>query len=51
MKQATDSWNLDHMTKRGKLDRSADRLIFFEWQMRAALFVVCKIILQDAARF
>jgi hypothetical protein len=30
MMQAADSWNLDHMTERGRLDRSADGRIFFE---------------------
>ncbi len=50
MVQATALWNLDHTTKRWRLDRSADRRIFFERQMRAAPFVVFEIILQDPAQ-
>jgi hypothetical protein len=44
MMQAADFWNLDHMTEPGRLDRSADRRIFFERQMRTAppvVFVAC----------
>jgi len=50
MMQAADFWNLDHMTERGRLDRSADRRIFFERQMRAAPFVVFEIVLEDPAQ-
>ncbi len=48
--QATDFWNLDHLTERERLDRSADGRIFFERQMRTASFVVFEIILQDPAQ-
>ncbi len=34
MMQAADLWDLDHLAKRGRLDRSADRRILFERQMR-----------------
>ena len=44
--QAADLWDLDYLAKRGRLDRSADRRILFERQMRTAPFVVCKILLQ-----
>src|SRR5205807_760429 len=37
--QAADFRNLDHLTERRKLDRSADGRIFFERQMRTASFV------------
>jgi hypothetical protein len=47
MMQPADFWNLDHKAKRGRLDRSADGCILFERHMRAAPFVVYKIILQD----
>jgi hypothetical protein len=30
MMQATDSWNLDHITEQGRLDRPADGRILFE---------------------
>jgi len=48
MMQAADLWDLDHLAKRGRLDRSADRRILFERQMRP--FVVCKILLQGLAQ-
>jgi hypothetical protein len=48
--QAADLWDLDHLAKRGRLDRSADRRILFERQMRTAPFVVCKILLQGLAQ-
>ena len=50
MMQAADLWDLDHLAKRGRLDRSADRRILFERQMRTAPFVVCKILLQGLAQ-
>src|SRR5713101_9295629 len=50
MMQATDFWNLDHMTEPGRLDRSADRRIFFERQMRTAPPVVFEIVLQYPAQ-
>ncbi len=34
MTQASDLWNLDHVAKRGRRYRSADRRIFLERQMR-----------------
>jgi hypothetical protein len=34
----------------GRLDRSADRRILFERQLRTAPFVVCKILLQGLAQ-
>jgi hypothetical protein len=34
MMQAADFWDLDHLAKRGRLDRSPDRRILFERQMR-----------------
>jgi hypothetical protein len=49
MMQAADFLNLDHVTERGRLDRSADRRIFFERQMRTTPFVIFEIILQDPA--
>ena len=49
MMQAADFWNLDHRTEPGRLDRSADRRIFLERQMRAAPFVF-EIVLQDPAQ-
>ena len=49
MMQAADFWNLGHMTKRGRLDRSAAGCILFERQMCAAPFVVSKIISQSAS--
>src|SRR5437870_13660835 len=48
--QAADFRNLDHLTERRKLDRSADGRIFFERQMRTASFVVFEIILQNPAQ-
>ena len=48
--QAADLWDLDHLAKRGRLDRSPDRRILFERQMRTAPFVVCKILLQGLAQ-
>jgi hypothetical protein len=48
--QAADFWDLDHLAKRGRLDRSADRRILFERQMRTAPSVVCKILLQGLAQ-
>jgi hypothetical protein len=48
--QAADFWNLDHMTKRGKLDGSADGCIFSERQMRAASFIVFEIVFQYPAQ-
>src|SRR5437764_4904566 len=48
--QAADFRNLDHLTERRKLDRSADGRIFFERQMRTASFVVFEIRLQDATQ-
>src|SRR5258708_11968470 len=50
MMQAADLWDLDHLAKRGRLDRSADRRILFERQMRTVPFVVCKILLQGLAQ-
>ena len=50
MMQAADLWDLDHLAKRGRLDRSADRRILFERQMRTAPFVVCEILLQGLAQ-
>ncbi len=50
MVQAAEFWNLDHAAERGRLDRSADRRIFVERQMRTALFVVLEIILQYPAQ-
>src|SRR5258707_7801406 len=46
MMQAADLWDLDHLAKRGRLDRR----ILFERQMRTAPFVVCKILLQGLAQ-
>src|SRR2546430_1121265 len=43
--QAANFRNLDHLTERRKLDRSADGRIFFERQMRTASFVVFELIL------
>src|SRR6266566_700053 len=48
--QAANFRNLDHLTERRKLDRSADGRIFFERQMRTASFVVFEIILQNPAQ-
>jgi len=50
MMQAADLWDLDHLAKRGRLERSADRRILFERQMRTAPSVVCKILLQGLAQ-
>src|SRR5258708_38606739 len=50
MMQAADLWNLDHVTEQGRLDRSAERCIFFERQMRTATFVVIEIILEYSAQ-
>ncbi len=50
MMQATDFWNLDHIAERERLNRSADRRIFFERQMRTAPFVVFEIAVQYPAQ-
>src|SRR5260370_20734419 len=50
MMQAADFWSLDHLSERRRLDWSADRRIFFERQMCAALFVVFEIVFQDPAQ-
>jgi hypothetical protein len=50
MMQSADLRNFDHLTKRGRLDGSADRCIFFKRQMRPATFVVLEIIFQDATQ-
>jgi hypothetical protein len=50
MMSAADFLNLDHVTERGKLARSADGRIFSERQMRTAPFVGCEIISKDPAQ-
>jgi len=48
--QAADLWNLDHVTEQGRLDRSAERCIFFERQLRTATFAVIEIIREYSAQ-
>ena len=48
--QSADLGNFDHPAKRGRLDRSADRRIFVEGEVRSKIFVVLEIIFQDAAQ-
>ncbi len=50
MMKAADFWSLDHLSERRRLDWSAERRIFFERQMCAALFVVFEIVFQDPAQ-
>ena len=50
MMQSADLGNFDHPAKRGRLDRSADRRIFVEGEVRSKIFVVLEIIFQDAAQ-
>lgn len=42
--------NFDHAAQGRKLDRSADRCVFFERQMRPATFVVLEIFFQNATQ-
>ena len=50
MMQSADLGNCDHPAKRGRLNRSADRRIFVEGEVRSKIFVVLEIIFQDAAQ-
>jgi hypothetical protein len=48
--QSANLGNFDYSAKRGRLDRSADRRIFVQREVRSRIFVVLEIVFQDAAQ-
>jgi len=50
MMQPADLGDSDHLAKRGRLDRSADRGIFFEGEVGSVSFVVLEVVFQDSTQ-